>query len=1223
MTFLKITRYNTYFFFIGLLLNLPVLEGQSPVLTKVLADFPMNRKFSPDTRIYSQAYNADLDILAVSVKNRIILWNGYSIKEFLCKGNAFIEINKSGELYFASNTQFGVIEDIKKPNPVLHFLTELIPTDDLAEISGLACINEILFISTGGKVFKYDGKSISTAITTDKPFNSIKAINRNLYFNNSETGLNQVSFESFVVDTNFSSFFKGKNIEQIIERDQDKYVLTSQRDIYLCNYNHNPVKIIHIPDQFPGPYTAGAIDNYKLILGSKTQGILIIDLKSKELSFLSKMNGLLDNSIKEIFTNPAGFFLCVHPGGISRVLNPSAYSSIEYSSITDCRIDKIFKTKIGLFLGTTKGIFQFQKTKSLFPNGYYTSNETLAKVSGYDGEVKSVFKSGDQLYFISENGILILRNNALSLFQSIQNVRCAFQSTHDSSLLILGLTKGWQILKFEHKGFRILYENLSFPLTVEAISETGKGYIMLKTSNNNFKEASQEIFNKTKTEFNFSEIKSPVSNSETQMCYNGKNLIINTLDSLFIFDEINKSFKKLDYPKNLLGETLDMESISQDNYGNIWFTGRSKLNHLILGIFLLEADGKGSRLLRSIGLENSEAGPINDLILTDEGGILYVTNDKLINIKDSISPMSKIHITIELANKTDKLIIDGNKLFDGEKRIHLSHRNNVLTAMFFSDFPDAERSVVYRYKLSGAKPEFSSWSAAQQINFNELSSGSYVLTVEARSLNGSAFARLEFPFHINIPIFLKWFMILIYVLLVFSGIIIYVRWKSYIFLKDKIRLEAIVSQRTEELQNEKEKSEQLLANILPKDTADELKKKGKATTQKYEMVTVLFSDIQGFTKIAEQMNPEALIDQLDNFYFHFDSVVEKYNIEKIKTIGDAYMCAGGIPEKNRTNPVEVVLAALEVQDFMKELKKKNSDIWDVRIGIHTGPVIAGVIGHKKFSYDIWGDTVNTASRMESSGEASKINISGHTYELVKDFFICEYRGKMPVKYKGEIDMYFVKGIRPELSVDLYRVPNKNFFIHMQKLRLVDIEEFIIQTFETNVTPKLHFHNQRHTMEVYSLVELLGRAEGVTEEELLMARTAALMGDTGFLTDYNNNIAKSIEFARQNLARFKYSENQIQQVVQLLQTKDKVTMRSSQIEKIMADAETIYFGRVDFLLLAENQFKELHEMQIMSSKETYITGMTKTLQEHQFFTETAKRLQEISITEQIDQLIKLA
>ena len=149
---------------------------------------------------------------------------------------------------------------------------------------------------------------------------------------------------------------------------------------------------------------------------------------------------------------------------------------------------------------------------------------------------------------------------------------------------------------------------------------------------------------------------------------------------------------------------------------------------------------------------------------------------------------------------------------------------------------------------------------------------------------------------------------------------------------------------------------------------------------------MLFSDIQGFTKIAEEMNPEALIDELDHFFFHFDSVVEKYNIEKIKTIGDAYMAAGGIPHKNSTNPVEVVLAALEMQSYMQQLKSTRADIWDLRIGIHTGPVIAGVVGHKKVSYDIWGDTVNTASRMESSGVPGKINISSITYSMVKEYF---------------------------------------------------------------------------------------------------------------------------------------------------------------------------------------------------------------------------------------------
>ena len=234
------------------------------------------------------------------------------------------------------------------------------------------------------------------------------------------------------------------------------------------------------------------------------------------------------------------------------------------------------------------------------------------------------------------------------------------------------------------------------------------------------------------------------------------------------------------------------------------------------------------------------------------------------------------------------------------------------------------------------------------------------------------------------------------------------------------RLEELIAERTEELQHEKEKSDNLLANMLPKGTAAEIMSKGKQQRRKYNFVTVLFSDIQGFTRIAEEMNPEVLIDELDRFFFHFDSVAEKYRIEKIKTIGDAYMCAGGIPERNRTNPVEVVLAALEMQKYMRDNERMTRPIhaarfWDIRVGIHTGTVIAGVVGHKKITYDIWGDTVNTASRMESSGEAGKINISGTTYEFVKEYFTCDYRGRMPVKYKGDLDMYFVTGIRPELT----------------------------------------------------------------------------------------------------------------------------------------------------------------------------------------------------------------
>lgn len=214
-----------------------------------------------------------------------------------------------------------------------------------------------------------------------------------------------------------------------------------------------------------------------------------------------------------------------------------------------------------------------------------------------------------------------------------------------------------------------------------------------------------------------------------------------------------------------------------------------------------------------------------------------------------------------------------------------------------------------------------------------------------------------------------------------------------------------------ELQKEKEKSERLLLNILPAKVAEELKENNYAAPRYYEMVTVLFTDFKGFTSIAEKMTPDQIVKELNMIFSEFDRICKEYRLEKIKTIGDAYMCAGGIPEPNTTNHIDAVNAALEMQNYMRALAEKRQaageHYFELRLGINTGPIVAGVVGESKFAYDIWGDTVNLASRMETGGEPGRVNISGNTYELVKDYFDCTYRGKINVKNKGDVDMYFV------------------------------------------------------------------------------------------------------------------------------------------------------------------------------------------------------------------------
>jgi len=244
----------------------------------------------------------------------------------------------------------------------------------------------------------------------------------------------------------------------------------------------------------------------------------------------------------------------------------------------------------------------------------------------------------------------------------------------------------------------------------------------------------------------------------------------------------------------------------------------------------------------------------------------------------------------------------------------------------------------------------------------------------------------------------------------------------YNMLKDNLNITlAIMRSLVFRITSEKDKSEKLLQNILPYEIAEELKVKGRVNVKNIDFATVLFTDFSGFTRISETIQPQELIEELNQCFTFFDNVISKYGIEKVKTIGDAYMCVGGIPIENKTNPFDVVLAALEIRDFMnKRYAKKTAagtDYWKCRIGVNTGNVIAGIVGVKKFAYDIWSDTVNTASRMESCGEPGRVNISESTFNIVGKFFDCEYRGKIEAKGKGAVSMYFVNRIKPEYADD--------------------------------------------------------------------------------------------------------------------------------------------------------------------------------------------------------------
>jgi adenylate cyclase len=428
----------------------------------------------------------------------------------------------------------------------------------------------------------------------------------------------------------------------------------------------------------------------------------------------------------------------------------------------------------------------------------------------------------------------------------------------------------------------------------------------------------------------------------------------------------------------------------------------------------------------------------------------------------------------------------------------------------------------------------------------------------------------------------------------------------------------------EKLTRDNEKIKALYEKISP----DGLKEFGEGEKRerslKFNMATVLFADIQGFSRHIEGMDSSSVMDELDEINFEFEAIVTRFKVEKIKTIGDTYMCAGGIPVKNITNPVDVVMAAIEMRNFLEkfEIGKRgiNNRIWDLKIGIHSGPVTAAISGRKKINYDIKGDTVNTAIRIEGVSDTGMILISVMTYELVKEFFECEYFGKLPVKYKDDLQMYKVKGLKPEYSVNLEGIiPNELFRIKFGLIQFTDIQEIILDKLEMDLPGHLFYHNVKHTVDVVTEVELIGWAEGCSDEEILLLKTAALFHDAGHIVAYDNHEFYSTEIARKMLPEFNYTSDQIEKICAIIMSTKLPPKPTNLLENIICDSDLDYLGRSDFIPVSNTLYEELKAQNKMGSLNEWNKIQVKFISGHQYFTKTARRLREVNKQLQIERI----
>lgn len=363
---------------------------------------------------------------------------------------------------------------------------------------------------------------------------------------------------------------------------------------------------------------------------------------------------------------------------------------------------------------------------------------------------------------------------------------------------------------------------------------------------------------------------------------------------------------------------------------------------------------------------------------------------------------------------------DSKAIFSSDN-VSLAYEANALEFELSAPFYLKANHTRYQYHVDGLMKDWSKWSDNHHIYLPYVPPGNYTLKIRAKNAFGKYSNELSFGFSVKKPFYQTWWFIVLCILAGLFLLLQAAKFRNRSLQRRNDLLEARIKKRTQQLEEANEKTEELLLNILPMEVAEELKSNGKSSPKKYESASVLFTDFVGFTATSAKMEPEELIKKLDAYFVEFDKITGRYGVEKIKTIGDAYMCAAGIPVHDPNNAILLALAGIEIKAYCERIKleqKAHGEVfWDLRLGIHSGPIIAGVVGVRKFAYDVWGDTVNTASRVESNGDLNTLNVSEHTYTKIKDYFVCDFEKEVNAKGKGMMKIYSVERIKPEFSED--------------------------------------------------------------------------------------------------------------------------------------------------------------------------------------------------------------
>ncbi len=489
-------------------------------------------------------------------------------------------------------------------------------------------------------------------------------------------------------------------------------------------------------------------------------------------------------------------------------------------------------------------------------------------------------------------------------------------------------------------------------------------------------------------------------------------IVFATEKGLMRFSDSDRRF----VPDTELGQqfadgTSPVSLVRPDAAGNIWITGDG-----YHGVLRRQASGDfqwHAMPLLGSGIEETWAlhvDPDGTAWASGAEGALFRWNPH-----GAGDPNRDFQVLIRRVNVGDRksTLFGGAGILDSS--LKLPYRDNALRFEFTAPFYQNEAGVQYQVWLEGSEREWSPWTLEARKDYTNLPPHRLKFHVRARNPHGVISQEAVLSFRILPPWYRTWWAYSLYIIGLFLAAWETFQWRVQILKAQNRRLEEIVEERTIEVRAERDQNEALLLNILPAPVASELRDNGAVTPMAFDDVTVCFSDFVGFTLSSEKLPADELVSALNAYFTAFDEIMGRYGLEKLKTIGDSYMFVSGLPERRASHAVDAVLAALEMVHIVRLMARPEKGVnWKIRMGLYSGPVVAGVVGKRKFAFDVWGNTVNFASRMESSGAPNRVNLSVTTCNRIQDFIQCEPRGRVRIKEGREMEMQFAIGPKPEL-----------------------------------------------------------------------------------------------------------------------------------------------------------------------------------------------------------------